>query len=231
MKKWLTLVLVTLIIALSCLFFLYPVERLVRSIIEAGYSSHSVTILLIVPFAVCAVVAMRVLVGLEGFGIFAPLLLGLAFSKVGLAPGLIGFSMIILLLVPVRLLFEKVSILAVTRTGLLVCGCSLCMLFMWYLGKNFSIKSDIGLPIVVMAGIIDRFVSAQMDQSSGDATKQSVHTLIIASICALLADNDMIKSNLLMHPDLSLISLPLLALLGGYRGLRLFEVWRFRNVN
>ncbi len=230
MRTWLSLVIINSIVALACIVYLCPIEQLVQMIIKSGYSSHSVSILLLVPLSVCAVVAMRVLLGLEGFGIFAPLILGLSFSKVGLVPGLLGFSLIVLILVPVRLLLERISILTVTRTGLLVSGCSLCILYMWYLGKNISIKPDIGLPIVVMAGIVDRFVTAQMDQSPGEATKQSIHTLIIASVCALIAGSDAILSSLLLYPDASLISLPILALLGRYKGLRLIEVWRFRSI-
>jgi hypothetical protein len=78
--------------------------------------------------------------------------------------------------------------------------------------------------------MIDRFVTAQMDQSPAEALRLSGFTLLTATLVALLLGAEWLRAALRAEPDLLLVVPPLCLLLGRFGGLRLLELWRFRRV-
>ncbi len=78
--------------------------------------------------------------------------------------------------------------------------------------------------------IVDRFVTAQMDQSTGEATKLSLYTLLSATLVAALFGWELLRTQLSSTPDLAWLGFPVCLLAGRYTGLRLTEYLRFSPV-
>jgi hypothetical protein len=95
--------------------------------------------------------------------------------------------------------------------------------------KSVEVTS-LGLPVVIMAGIVDRFVTAQMDQSTGEAVKLSFFTVLAAAIVAALLQWSFLRGAVAARPDLALLAFPICLLAGRYTGLRVSEYYRFRAV-
>ena len=123
--------------------------------------------------------------------------------------------------------------LSVARTGVLVVSCADPLLFLTAYGPALIPglgPADMGLPIVALAGMVDRFVTAQMDQSPGEAIRLSAYTLVTAFLISLLVGWERLHGALRAEPDLLFLVPPLCLLLGRFSGLRLLELWRFRRI-
>ncbi len=219
-------------LALAALaFWLEPLGDAVATLQAHGRAP--VRHLLLVPVGVLAIVGARVLVGLETFGLLGPLLLGFAFSRVGPLVGLGLFAGMLLVVTPLRLLLERVPLLSTSRTGVLVMICAAALLIVTAAARDrvpALAAADLGLPVVAMASMIDRFVTAQMDQSPGEALKLSAYTLITATLVSYLVGSVWLSDQLLAMPDLVWFCIPAGLLVGRYSGLRLLELRRFRPV-
>lgn len=222
-----------LVLLVGLVLHLHPIASASRTLVAEGARPATVEHLLMVPVGVLAIVFGRTFVGLETFGLMTPLILGFAFERMGTLEGLAIYLALIALVTPLRMLLEHVSVLSVARTGALITLCALVLLVVLSLGTTLlpGIRAgEIGLPVIAMAGVIDRFVSAQMDQSPKEALKLSIHTLVVATAVSALVSLSALRGLVAGHPDLLVLGLPTMLLLGRYRGLRLLERWRFRAV-
>lgn len=223
---------IALTLALAALaLWLEPLSDAVVSLQAHGRAP--VRHLLMVPVGVLAIISARVLVGLETFGLLGPLLLGFAFSRVGPLLGLGLFGGLLVMVTPLRLLLERVPLLSVSRTGVLVMLCAAALLVVTSAVRDHApalAAADLGLPVVAMASMIDRFVTAQMDQSPGEALKLSVYTLVTATLVSFLVGSAWLADQLIARPDVVWFCVPAGLVVGRYGGLRLLELARFRPV-
>ncbi len=205
-----------------------PLGYVVELAAAKGFELASRLELLLVPVGATAVVLLRTLVGVEGFGVFSPLVLAFAFARTGVVEGGATFLAILAVATPLRILLDRVLILSVARTGILVALCAVGLFVTTALGVSGGDPSAWGLPVVIMAGIVDRFVTAQMDQSAGEAAKLSAYTIVSATLVGLLFGWGALRDTIARWPDLVLLSLPICLAAGRYTGLRLTERLRFR---
>lgn len=207
-----------------------PLGVLMGMIAERHGSAPSGLDLLMVPIGATLIVLLRILVGIEGFGIFSPLILAYAFVRLGTVTGLLTFTALLLAVTPARLLMDRFALLSVARTGILVAVCAIVLLVLSALAPKSVEVTSLGLPVVIMAGIVDRFVTAQMDQSTGEAVKLSFFTVLAAAIVAALLQWSFLRDAVSARPDLALLAFPICLLAGRYTGLRVSEYYRFRAV-
>lgn len=221
-----------LMIGCALLMWFAPLQHALHVIVENGARDATISTLLMVPIGVIAIVLMRLTVGLETFGLFAPLILAFAFYRLSPFVGLALFAFLLLIITPIGNFLNRFSILSSARTGVLLMLCALLLVFaMAYvplLSERLTLV-DLGLPIVAISGMMDRFVSAQMDQSPHEAFKLSLNTLAVSLLVAVgVVGNVPLRNFVLAQPDLLWMCLPLCILIGRYTGLRLNEMWRFR---
>jgi len=211
-------------------WFFEPLGALMQVFVERHGSATAALELLLVPVGATLIVVLRTIVGIEGFGIFSPLILAYAFVRLGTVVGLLTFTALLLAVTPARLLMDRFALLSVARTGILVAACAVVLFALSAFAPAHLELSSLGLPVVIMAGIIDRFVTAQMDQSTGEAVKLSLFTVLAAAILATFLQWGALRSAVFATPDLALLSFPVCLLVGRYTGLRVSEYYRFRSV-
>lgn len=221
-------------ILLACAFLVWlaPLQSALDAVVRHGAAETTTYTLLVVPLGVVAIVGFRLIVGLETFGLFAPLILAFAFYRISPLVGVTLFATLLLLVTPVGHWLSKFSILSSARTGILLTLTALMLIFaMAYvplLSGRLTLV-DLGLPIVAISGLMDRFVSAQLDQSPFEAIKLSIKTLAVAVLVAVaIVGNETLRRWIHAHPDALWLCVPLCVLMGRYTGLRFNEIWRFR---
>lgn len=195
------------------------------------HSQNVYKVLLMVPLGALMVVLMRNLIGIKTFGTFMPVLIALAFRETELLWGLILFSLIIGIGMLLRAYVEQLKLLLVPRLAavltmvvLLMAGISVIM---HRLGLEMGLSVAL-FPMVIMAMTIERMSLIWEEAGSTEAFKQVFGSLIVAIAGYLVMNIDELQYMFFVFPELLLVVLAIIILLGRYSGYRLTELWRFR---
>ena len=218
----------------ATMVLLGPLEHMIDRATAHGFFGERLHTLLMVPLGVMTIVFLRLIVGLETFGLFAPLILSFAFYRISPLLGVGLFLVVLALVLPFGMLLARFPLLSTARTGAQLILCALLLVVAAAYMPGFSAHGhvvDFGMPVVAMAGIMDRFVSAQLDQSPQEAIKLSVYTLLVSVLVSTgIVGNQALGALIRDKPDLLFLCFPLTLLIGRYSGLRLLELVRFRSM-
>ena len=228
-------VLVTVLIgALAAGLILAPLSLMRDAIVNDGQVMEpTVLLLFLVPVGATVVVLLRTVVGLETYGIFAPMILALTFLTVGIMGGLTVLGAVILVGTFGRLLLDKYPCLAVARSGVIVSLAALVLfgaMFVGFAEGEPRLLQAGAFPLVIIAGIIERFAGAQMDQDPKEAARLLLSTVLSSIVVWAVISAGPVQAVVRSRPDVILLSFPALMLMGRYSGLRLVELLRFREV-
>ena len=186
-------------------------------------------LLLVIPIGAALVLFARLVIGLNSFGIFTPLLLALALIQMGPVFGLLllGSAMVIgRLVVPAleRMKQPRMAMMAV------LIGIVVCVLygFMQLGPRDFSATA---FPVVVTALVIERWWVSRKADGPGEASNLLATTAALAIILQLVLAAPVLRWGTESYP----VAPPLLGTviafaLGTYRGLRLSELFRFQPI-
>ena len=188
-------------------------------------------VLLMVPLGALVVVFMRNIIGIRTFGTFMPILIALAFRETELFWGLILFSLIVGLGLLLRAYVEQLKLLLVPRLAavltmvvLLMAGVSVIM---HKLGFEMGLSVAL-FPMVIMTMTIERMSLTWEEAGPAEAFKQVSGSLLVAVIGYLAMNISEFQYMFFVFPELLLVVLAVILLLGRYSGYRLMELWRFR---
>ena len=190
-------------------------------------------VLVTIPVGIFILVFLRQFVGMKTLGTFMPVLIGIAFRETALLNGLLLFTLLIGLGLAVRFYLEKLQLLLVPRLAVVLIFIVLAMAGITILmaSANQAIGLSISLfPMVIITMTIERMSIVWEEQSSGEAIKQGLGSLAIASITYLAMSNAQVEYLMYQFPELLLVLMGLCVLMGRYTGLRLSELWRFREL-
>lgn len=188
--------------------------------------------ILLIPFGTVILSFLRVVVGVNTFGIFTPILLTLFFLETSLLFGLLFFFLVVVVGLSQRILLDKFYLLAVPRLSIL-----LTLVILMYLG--FAIFMDhYGLmgvgqgslnyfPIVIITVFIERFSIYYIEEGPKNTLKTALGTFLVSILCYFLLSVIWLKTLLFNNPELLLFALGANLLLGSYKGYRLLEFFRF----
>lgn len=209
-----------------------PLALVVEALLQRGAEPRTVEVLLLAPLAVTIIVFLRVVVGLDTLGIFAPMLLAIAFLRIGVIEGLLLLAVLVIVCAPCIALIERYRFLAISRTGVVICLVAVTLLIATAVGAlvgSASLLEAEVIPLAIMAGVIERFVNAQADQRP-EETAKLIFTGVVAALVSLVLANQVLQRALFARPDLLLLSMPACLLMGRYAGLRLLDLLCFREV-
>jgi hypothetical protein len=86
-------------------------------------------------------------------------------------------------------------------------------------------------PIMLFVLLAETFIEAQITRSLSTSMLMTVETVVLALIAYKVMSAPIIQTQVVLHPEISVIAILALDLLiGKYKGLRLLEIWRFRKL-
>jgi hypothetical protein len=190
-------------------------------------------VLLLLPAAVLVAAIFRNLIGLRTFGVFMPILIALSLRKTDLASGLVLVTSVTCAGVLGRLLLDQLRLLFVPRLCLLLCLVVLLVTGLAQIGYAFEgrgFMSGLLFPIVILSILIERISVTTLEEGL-----ESTQKLLAASLALAAVSYPIFQSDILIHvffgfPELIFCVMAGLVLIGGYRGYRLTEIWRFRSL-
>lgn len=190
-------------------------------------------VLLTVPLGALMIVMLRNLIGLRTFGTFMPILMSLAFRETQLMMGVILFVVITAFGLLVRFYLERMMLLLVPRLAAMVTIVLLIMLAISLLSNGFGIERALSValfPMVIIAMTIERMSLTWEEHGPKDALLEGTGSLLAAVAGYLMMSNPVLIHLVFVFPELLLVVLAIILVLGRYTGYRLSELWRFKDV-
>jgi hypothetical protein len=191
-----------------------------------------VEFLLLLPIAALIVCLFRNVIGLDSFGTFAPALVGLAFRDLHSLPGILVFVSILLVGWLLRRALDWYHLLQVPRVAFmlsLVVILLITAIVAANLGDLPATKYISLFPMVILTGMIERFWTLEVEDSTASSFKTLLCTMVIAASIALVLGVRPVVDHMFRFPETLGLIMAVQLLLGRYTGYRLTELFRFRD--
>jgi len=191
-----------------------------------------IKILLLVPLGALIVAFCRTIIGIPTFGTFTPILLAIAFRDISLWLGLLLLVIVVFLGWMLRKGLDQLKILIIPRLSIIVSVVIMLILFMMILAFNFNQQKVLFIslfPMVIMTWTIERFSVMQIEDGTANAFKAASGTAFVAVVAYYVMRMHIFRTYLFAFPELLLVIIAILLLLGRYTGIRLTELRRFQE--
>jgi|SRR5690554_610605 len=190
-------------------------------------------LLFLLPLGALVVVFMRVVIGFKTSGTFMPILISLAFLQTSLIPGLVSFVLIVGLGLLLRSYLSYLNLLLVARIAalivLVIFLISVLSLVGYRLGFNAGITVTF-FPMIIIAWTIERMSILWEEEGVHEVLTQGGGSLLVAVIAYLLMSIEVINHLSFNFPELNLVILALILMMGQYTGYKLSELRRFKSM-
>jgi hypothetical protein len=188
-------------------------------------------VILLLPVGVLLLVILRNVIGIRTFGTFMPVLIALAFRETQLAWGLFLFTTLIALGLGIRLYLAHLKLLVVPRLAAILIIVIFLMALFSILTHKLGLERGLSValfPMVILTMTIERMSIVWEELGVLDTLQQGAWTLAAAVLAYMVMTIGYIEHLVFVFPELLLILLAGMLLLGRYAGFRLLELPRFR---
>ena len=193
---------------------------------------HIFQFVVLIPIGAFVVVLLRNIVGLATLGTFMPVLLALSLLEMELWPGLAMFVTIVGAGLLFRFMLTRLNLLVVPRVAACVVIVTLLMMVLsvlsWHLGFGGGLKITL-FPMIIIAWTIERMSLIWEEEGKTSAILQVSGSLVVAVVAYLFMEQKQIRYWAFYFPELLLVLLAGIILVGRYTGYRLSELLRFKN--
>ncbi len=215
-------------------------EVIKKSAFFGGISLHRLPLpvqavfstILLIPLGALVLCVARNLLGVPTFGMFTPILLTVFFKETSLMFGLCFFLVVVLIGIAERYLLDKFRLLAIPRMSIILTLVIMLLMVVAITGvAEFFGSGHIGyFPIVIVTVFIERFSIMLTEDGPVNTAKTLIGTLVIAVLTFLIYSIETIEMLIFTNPELLFVVIAILILIGKYKGYRLSELIRFKNL-
>ena len=199
-----------------------------------GYSLEVLLLLLLLPLAITLVALARYLVGIQGLGVFTPVMMAVVFLSTGIIPGLLLFLIILLIEVLVILLLRKLKIHFIAKMALVLLLVCLGFFPLLLLSTKFNaagLFNSALIPILILILIGENIAEVQLRKNPKKAIRATVETLILSSLAFFVLSSLVLRRMMLLYPEAMILLVAILDIwVGQFTGLRMLEYRRFRKL-
>jgi hypothetical protein len=186
--------------------------------------------LLLLPIGAMIVAFARIVIGIRTSGTFMPVLIAVAFVQTALVPGLVAFLSIVAIGLLLRGYLSSLNLLLVARISALIIFVIFITATLSVVGYQMGFNTGMTVtffPIVIIAWTIERMSILWEEEGPREVLVQGSGSLLVA-VCAYLIMSSPQASHLSFNfPELHLVVLGLILLMGQYTGYKLSELRRF----
>jgi hypothetical protein len=188
-------------------------------------------VIMLLPVGVFLLVVLRNVIGIRTFGTFMPVLIALAFRETQLPWGIFLFTTIVALGLVIRLYLAHLKLLVVPRLAAILVIVIFLMAVFSILTHKLGLERGLSValfPMVILTMTIERMSIVWEELGASDTLKQGAWSLVAAILAYLVMAVRYIEHLVFVFPELLLILLAGMILLGRYSGFRLLELLRFK---
>lgn len=191
------------------------------------------TTILLIPIGALVLCLARNIIGIPTFGIFTPILLTLFFKETSFGFGMLFFGVVVLVGIGERYVLDKFYLLAVPRLSIILTLIILLMLAYSFYSVDLTAVSQKHLaffPIVIVTTMIERLSIMLTEEGLFNTFKSLLGTLVIVILVYSLFFISSLEMFMFTNPELLFTIMGLLILVGKYKGYRVSEFLRFRDL-
>ena len=211
-----------------------PLQTAIRRAISNGLPANIIVLILLFPVVVSIIAASRHVVGLQGFGIYIPAVLSVAFVSTGIVSGVIIFMAVLAAGMISRNLVKRLKLPYLPRTAMLLWGVSLISLLLLIGAAYLNVTSFLSInifPILIIMLLTENFMETQLFSSQKKALRLTVETLLIALVGSFLINQEEVQKFVILRPEITIVSVAVINYaIGKFTGLRLLEYFRFQSL-
>jgi hypothetical protein len=192
-----------------------------------------VLLFMMLPLAITVVVIGRQIIGIKGFGIAAPVLVGYAYLATGIQAGTIIFFAIFIIGFIIKSLLKNIRLLYLPKMALILIAVTVGILILF---SFLPYRSEIKFPEALFSLLIfvtsaEQFASFLIEHGPRKTLGVILETLSIATAIFFLITWQWLQNIVLSYPIFVLAAIVLLNFfLGKWTGLRISEYIRFKNI-
>lgn len=189
--------------------------------------------ILLVPMGALVVVFLRILIGIKTSGTFMPILIAMAFMQTSLVVGLIMFVVIVGMGLVIRSYLSHLDLLLVARISAVVIVVIAIMSLMSIISYKLGINEALTItffPMIILAWTIERMSILWEEEGPGEVFMQGTGSLVVATLAYFAMSNVIVAHLTFNFPELLLVLLGIIIVLGRYSGYRLSELFRFKSM-
>lgn len=209
-------------------------QHSIRFAVSEGVPANVIVLVLLFPLIASFIAASRHVIGLRGFGIYAPAVLSVALVSTGILEGLVIFTAIVIIALLFKQAIRKLSLPYLPRTALLLWVISLGILAILLLAPILNLTALMSVnifPMLILVLLAENFLDAQARTKQADAIALTVETIGLAFVSGLILKWEMMQRFALIEPELLIfITASINIIVGKFAGLRVTEYLRFRTL-
>ncbi len=188
-------------------------------------------LLLLLPMGALVVVFMRIIIGLKTSGTFMPILIAMAFLQTSLVLGVVSFVTVVAMGLVLRTYLSRLNLLLISRIATLVVLVIFIISVLSLVGYQMGFNTGMTItffPMIIIAWTIERMSILWEEEGPKEVMVQGGGSLLVAVLAYALMQLSIVGHLTFNFPELNLVALALIMLMGQYTGYKLSELRRFR---
>jgi len=190
-------------------------------------------IFLLLPVGALVVCVFRNIIGIPAIGTFGPALIALGIYMVPLKWGIITLLIFLSLGLSVRWIMDKLKLLLVPRLSVMLTVVIIGMIILVLMTNN--VETELGayvglLPVVILTMLIERCWMLELEDGFLTMFKNLMGTLVTVTVIYFVFRWKPLSQALFVIPELLLIIIALMLMVGCYSWFRVSEFFRFYSL-
>ena len=187
-------------------------------------------LLLLIPIGALVVVILRNLVGIRTSGTFMPILIALTFMQTTLLLGLLLFLIVVGVGLVMRSYLSHLNLLLVPRIASVLVFVIIIFAAIGIASHKLGWESGLAItffPMIILSWTIERMSVLWEEDGPREVLIQGGGSLFTASLAYLVMISPNLEHLIFNFPELLLVLLAIIIMIGSYSGFRLLELGRF----
>lgn len=187
-------------------------------------------LLLLIPLGALVVVILRNLVGIRTSGTFMPILIALTFMQTTLLLGLLLFLVVVSVGLVMRSYLSHLNLLLVPRIAAVLVFVIIIFATIGIASHKLGWESGLTItffPMIILSWTIERMSVLWEEEGPREVLIQGGGSLLTASLAYMVMINPVVAHLAFNYPELLLVLLAIIIMIGSYSGFRLAELGRF----
>jgi hypothetical protein len=204
-------------------------------LLDHGISDQTLELLIAITILATIVSLARYVFGSKSYGIYAPIIIAIAYSYTGLKYGLVITAVVIATSLLSYSILKKIRMHYITRIAINYCILTLSLMTFFVVVERFSLtlenlKNIPPLAMISIAALGDFFTKQYVKKSLKTSIIILLSTIIVSTMGWFVITRNVISNylfnNLWIIPVLIVVNI----LIGQYKGLRIKDLFRFRSI-